>query len=255
MPAHTDNAIVIDAPFELVWSMTNDVASWPQLFSEYASAEILERDGDTVRFRLTMHPDEQGRAWSWVSERTPDHASRTVRAHRVETGNFEFMNIEWTYREVEDGVEMRWVQDFSMKSTAPATDEQMAEHINRNSAIQQQRIKELVERAAAERGQAFRVLLKMHIHEGMEQEFEETWLRVGKVVTDHPANLGQWLSRSADEKGVFYIMSDWVSEPEFRAFEHSDAHVEHRKKLHPYRSGGSMSTMHVAQALVGRAAR
>ncbi|MGH3898242.1 MAG: SRPBCC family protein, partial [Pseudonocardiaceae bacterium] len=28
---------------ELVWSMTNDVESWPQLFSEYASAEILSR--------------------------------------------------------------------------------------------------------------------------------------------------------------------------------------------------------------------
>ena len=50
--------------------MTNDVESWPELFTEYASAEILDREGDTVRFRLTMHPDENGKVWSWVSERT-----------------------------------------------------------------------------------------------------------------------------------------------------------------------------------------
>ena len=43
MAGHTDNAIVIDAPMDLVWEMTNDVPAWPQLFSEYAAAEILER--------------------------------------------------------------------------------------------------------------------------------------------------------------------------------------------------------------------
>ena len=37
----------------------NDIERWPELFTEYASAEILERDGDTVRFRLTTHPDPE----------------------------------------------------------------------------------------------------------------------------------------------------------------------------------------------------
>ncbi|OUC94803.1 SRPBCC family protein [Streptosporangium minutum] len=149
MAGHTDNAIVIKAPMELVWDMTNDVASWPQLFSEYAAAEILERGGDTVTFRLTMHPDEEGRVWSWVSQRTTDPVKREVRAHRIETGPFEFMNIYWEYREVEDGVRMRWVQDFHMKPQAPADDDGMTEHLNRNTAIQMDRIRGLVEAAAA----------------------------------------------------------------------------------------------------------
>lgn len=101
MAGHTDNAIVINAPMHLVWEMTNDVPSWPQLFSEYASADVLERDGNTVTFRLTMHPDEDGTVWSWVSRRTADPDKREVRAHRIETGPFEFMNIHWTYEEVE----------------------------------------------------------------------------------------------------------------------------------------------------------
>ena len=144
---HTDNAIVVAAPMDIVWAMTNDVESWPSLFSEYAAAEILGRDGDTVRFRLTMHPDEQGRVWSWVSERTPDPVTRTVTAHRVETGPFEYMRIRWEYREVDGGVQMRWIQDFAMKPYAPLDDAGMTARININSAVQQARIKGIVESA------------------------------------------------------------------------------------------------------------
>ena len=70
-----------------VWDVTNDVEGWPGLFTEYARSDILERDGNTVRFRLTMYPlDEEGHVWSGVSERTADESTRTVRARRVETG-------------------------------------------------------------------------------------------------------------------------------------------------------------------------
>jgi aromatase len=145
---HTDNAIVINAPMELVWDMTNDMASWPQLFSEYAAAEILGRSGPTVTFRLTMHPDEAGRVWQWVSERTADPDARQVRARRIETGPFEYMNIFWDYRQVPGGVRMRWVQDFRMKPQAPADDEAMTAHLNRATAVQMSRIKQIIENSA-----------------------------------------------------------------------------------------------------------
>jgi aromatase len=145
--AHTDSSVMISAPMDLVWDMTNDVESWPHLFSEYAAAEIIARNGNTVRFRLTMHPDDNGKVWSWVSERVMDPQARTVRAHRVETGPFEFMNISWTYRQTDGGVEMRWVQDFHMKPDAPVDDPTMAEMITRNSAVQMERIKNIVEDA------------------------------------------------------------------------------------------------------------
>ena len=45
----------------------------------------------------------------------------------------------------------------------------------------------------------FRVLLKMHIRPGLEDEFERVWLEVGDAITGHPANRGQWLLRSAEE--------------------------------------------------------
>jgi aromatase len=147
-PGHTENTIVIAAPIELVWRMTNDVEQWPQLFTEYAEAQVLQRDGDTVLFRLTTVPDENGISWTWVSERTTDAARRQVRAHRVETGPFEYMRIGWSYDEVPDGTRMTWVQDFAMRSTAPVDNGQMTERINTNSPIQMAGIRDRIEQIA-----------------------------------------------------------------------------------------------------------
>jgi aromatase len=153
MPARTDNSVVIDAPLEYVWERMNDLENWTDLFTEYASVEILEREGNTVRFRLTTHPDEEygGQVWSWVSERTIDPSNHTVKAHRIETGPFQYMNIEWEFEPENGGTKMRWVQEFSMSEAAPANDEQAEEYINRNTREQMNAIKGRLEEAAPAR--------------------------------------------------------------------------------------------------------
>ena len=152
MAGRTDNAVVIDKPIDEVWQRMNDLENWTNLFTEYASVEILERDGNTVTFRLTTHPDPEydNKVWSWVSERTADPASFSSKSKRIETGPFEYMNIEWYFEEVDDGTKMRWVQDFSMKPEAPANDEQAEEYMNRNTKEQMSVIKERLEKAAAQ---------------------------------------------------------------------------------------------------------
>jgi aromatase len=154
--AHTDNEVVIDAPLDFVWKRMMDIESWPSLFSEYAKAEVLEEQGNTVRFRLTTHPDPEydGQVWSWVSERVADPATRSSTSRRIETGPFEYMSIEWYFEEVEGGTKMRWVQDFSMKPDAPADDEQAEDYMNRNTKEQMGVIKERLEQAAAEAGRS-----------------------------------------------------------------------------------------------------
>jgi aromatase len=143
MAGRTDNSVVIDKPIDEVWTRMNDLENWTNLFTEYASVEILERDGNTVKFRLTTHPDPEydGQVWSWTSERTMDPESYTTKSHRIETGPFEYMNIEWYFEPENGGTKMRWVQDFSMKESAPANDEQAEEYLNKNTAEQMQAIK------------------------------------------------------------------------------------------------------------------
>lgn len=101
----------------------------------------------------------------------------------------------------------------------------------------------------------FRVMLRMQIHPGREAEFEQAWLDGADVINSQPANLGQWLSRSAEEQGVYWIVSDWTDEPGFRTYELSEEHLVHRGRLHPYRSGGTMTTMTLLHSLDGAAAR
>jgi len=151
MAAHTDNAVVIDAPRDFVWSRMMDIESWPTLFSEYAKAEVIEQDGNYVKFRLTTHPDPDydGQVWSWVSERTADPENFQSKSKRIETGPFEYMNIEWYFEEEGDGTKMRWVQDFSMKPEAPADDAGAQEYMNKNTKVQMGVIKERLEEEAS----------------------------------------------------------------------------------------------------------
>lgn len=150
MAAHTDNSVEINAPLEFVWERMMDIESWPSLFSEYAKAEVLEEDGDTVRFRLTTHPDPDydGNVWSWTSERTADPQAHSSKSRRIETGPFEYMNIEWFFEEIDGGTRMQWVQDFSMKPEAPANDENAEAYMNKNTKEQMRVIKERLEAQA-----------------------------------------------------------------------------------------------------------
>ncbi|WP_327693328.1 SRPBCC family protein [Streptomyces sp. NBC_00459] len=154
MAGHTENSITVDAPLDLVWDITNDIENWPRLFTEYSSLEVLSREGDTTAFRLTMYPDDNGKVWSWVSERTVDRANRIVRARRVETGPFAHMNILWEYTELPGGTQMRWTQDFAMKPDAPVDDEWMTDNINRNSRTQMALIRDRIEQVARDRQNA-----------------------------------------------------------------------------------------------------
>jgi aromatase len=149
--AHTDNSVQIDAPLEFVWERMMDIESWPDLFSEYAKAEVIEQDGNRVLFRLTTHPDPdyEGKVWSWTSERIADPASHSSKSRRIETGPFEYMNIDWSFEQAEGGTRMRWVQDFSMTPEAPANDEQAEQYMNKNTKEQMQVIKERLEAQAA----------------------------------------------------------------------------------------------------------
>ena len=73
---------------------------------EYAKAEVLERKGNEITFRLT---DEDGK--SWVSRRWLDKEHRYAVASRHEPMfPFIYMKIVWFYVEVPEGVKMIWVQ-------------------------------------------------------------------------------------------------------------------------------------------------
>ena len=76
-PGHTENSVVIAAPLPLVWEVTNDVARWTELFTEYAvGARSCTATATRSGSGSPCTPTRTGSSWSWVSERTADPATR-----------------------------------------------------------------------------------------------------------------------------------------------------------------------------------
>jgi len=143
--AHTVNSIVINAPYDKVFDMSNDISLWKEFFKEYTASDVLEKQGNKIIFKLTH---ENGNAWK--SYRLLFKEDKFAYASRVEPMfPFEYMKIIWLYREVEAGIEMTWIQDFKMDKGAKFNDEQVEGIINKHSVENLKRFKEIIEEKAA----------------------------------------------------------------------------------------------------------
>lgn len=141
--AHTLNSIVINSPYEKVFAISNDIARWKELFDEYTESEILEKQGNKIIFKLTH---KNGNTWKSYRLLFPEY--KFTYAERLEPlFPFEYMKIIWLYRQVEEAVEMTWIQDFKMDKEAKYTDAQVEEMINKHSQENLKRFKEIIEKS------------------------------------------------------------------------------------------------------------
>ncbi len=143
---HTVNSIVINAPYELVFDISNHIERWTELFGkEYAKADVLERKGNEITFRLT---DEEGK--SWVSKRWLYKDLRFAYAQRWEPlFPFQYMKIVWLYTDTSEGIKMTWIQDFAMDPKfTKFSAEQIEGFINKHSQDNLKIFKKVIEEEA-----------------------------------------------------------------------------------------------------------
>ncbi|VAX34942.1 hypothetical protein MNBD_UNCLBAC01-683 [hydrothermal vent metagenome] len=151
---HTRNEIVIEAPYDLVFDVSNHIERWTELFGdEYLSAEVLERKDNEIVFRLT---NKEGQ--SWVSKRWLHKDQKFAFASRHDPMfPFKYMKIIWLYHEIDCKCEdskskvlMTWIQDFEMdKEFKKFTAEQIEGFINEHSQHNLKIFKEVIEKEAA----------------------------------------------------------------------------------------------------------
>lgn len=142
--AHTVNSIVVNAPYEKVFDISNDIARWKEFFDEYTASDVLETEGNKLIFKLSHQ-----NGTSWKSYRLLFKDDRFAYASRLDPMfPFEYMKIIWLYREVDGGVEMTWVQDFKMDKKAKYTDEQVQGMINEHSQENLERFRDIIEKEA-----------------------------------------------------------------------------------------------------------
>ncbi len=143
---HTVNSIVINAPYELVFDVSNHIERWTELFGkEYASADVLERKGNEITFRLT---DEDKK--SWVSKRWLYKDLKFAYAQRHDPlFPFIYMKIVWLYQETPEGIKMTWIQDFEMDPKfTKFTAEQIEGFVNEHSQHNMKIFKKVIEAEA-----------------------------------------------------------------------------------------------------------
>lgn len=143
---HTCNSIIINAPYELVFDISNDIPRWTELFgAEYKKAEVVKQEANKITFRLTDEDDK-----SWQSWRLLFKDKNFAYAQREEPlFPFKFMKIVWLYTPKTEGIEMTWIQHFQMDPKANFSDMQIEGFINEGSQHNLKIFKEIIEKEAA----------------------------------------------------------------------------------------------------------
>ncbi|MFH0763073.1 MAG: SRPBCC family protein [Candidatus Omnitrophota bacterium] len=156
---HTCNSIIINAPYDLVFDISNDIPRWTELFGgEYQKAEVLKKEGNKITFRLT---DDEGNSWQSYRLLFKEHNFAYAQKLPPEFP-FKFMKIIWLYTPRPDAmalakggqttsfcpVEMSWIQHFEMADKAKFNDQQVEGFINKHSKDNLAIFKEVIEKEA-----------------------------------------------------------------------------------------------------------
>ncbi|HTY45475.1 MAG TPA: SRPBCC family protein [Patescibacteria group bacterium] len=142
---HTCNSIVINAPYEKVFAISNDIPRWTELFgTEYQKAEVIAQEGNRIVFRLT---DDEGR--SWQSWRLLFKDNYFTYAERQDPKfPFKYMKIVWLYTPEPAGIKLSWIQHFEMDQKAAFNDQQVEGFINTHSKENLEIFKRIIEKEA-----------------------------------------------------------------------------------------------------------
>lgn len=144
---HTCNSILIKAPYEKIFDISNDIPRWTELFGgEYKEAKVVKKEDNKIVFQLT---DDEGH--SWQSFRLLFKKDYFAYAERLEPKfPFEYMKIIWLYTPAPEGVILTWIQHFTMGKKAKFNDEQVEGFINKHSQENLEIFKRVIEKEAAQ---------------------------------------------------------------------------------------------------------
>jgi len=143
---HTCNSIIIDAPYDLVFDISNKIERWTELFgNEYVQADVLKIEGNRIEFQLT---NKDGQSWTSFRLLYKDHKFAYAQKNEP-TFPFKHMKIIWLYTEAEGGIMMTWIQDFEKDPKFEKfSEEQIEGFVNEHSQHNMKIFKNVIEREA-----------------------------------------------------------------------------------------------------------
>jgi len=130
MAAHVDVEVVVPAPLDEVWRVTNEHERWE---ARRHRSMVADEDGLRFSFEVTSPPDPNGRTWTYRVERCLYPEQHMVYARRWANPEFRYSVAWWLYDAVEGGTRIRSVQDFEMADGASVADAEMERIIARGT--------------------------------------------------------------------------------------------------------------------------
>lgn len=133
---YTVNSIIINENVKTVFEIINDIKNWPMLHG-YKRAELKRKEtlcDDNERIIFEICAEDDGEEEHWTSQRIINHKNYSARGVRLfPMFPFTYWILDVILIEVENGTEMKWIQDFSMDSKSGHSDEEIEEYINQGS--------------------------------------------------------------------------------------------------------------------------
>jgi aromatase len=142
--AHTVNSVVVNAPYEEVFDISNKIEGWTELFScVYAKADVLDRRGNEITFRIT----NKERGSIWVSKRWLYKDLKFVYGQRWDpVYPFKYFKVVWLYTEIPEGTKVTWIVDFELDPNYEEfTTNQIVGFINKHAQPNMQTFKKAIE--------------------------------------------------------------------------------------------------------------
>ena len=137
-------SIIVDAPLETTFEISNRIDSWPDMMPEYKKAEVFKREGRMIWFRLA---NEAGAEWvSWRMLYPPYFTC----AERYEPKlPFKFMHLIWTYKALSDRqTEMTWDMSFELPDERREQEKDLAQQLAKHTEVNQAKMKAYIEAQA-----------------------------------------------------------------------------------------------------------
>ncbi len=107
----TENAMVMRADLETIYSLAAGVERWPELLPHYRCVRILQEAGHRRPVEMAAHRDGIPVRWWAVQERLPDQPRITLHDVRgVTTG----IDVEWSFSPGQNGVALAIRHDLRL---------------------------------------------------------------------------------------------------------------------------------------------
>ena len=111
---HKENSILINAPYDLIFSTAADLSQWPRILPHYRWVRYIEKSPNKNLVVMAAR-----RGWipiQWTSEQEIDNDLQQVRFHHLKAFT-KGMDVVWTFTETPKGVEVRIAHE--LKPTIP----------------------------------------------------------------------------------------------------------------------------------------